>query len=312
MAGELEFDYVFEDGFSARKAVDEAREVITGFDSHLSGGTGGGGDADAAAEKLLGELEQVVVEFGDTPELVQLKTEQFVSAGLPLPRFLAEQASSNTFWWFRVPMTLKAYPGRSFDKFQCAVEFNPASQMTLPKGAPVQESARPGAPVGRPTVVSVLPNKKLRDLAKYSGKVEVRVGANAEFEASVPAEIGKLDIDASSAVSAGMLLGPFEYAIRVRDIDHSSTGSERMFWNIAGKDFFDGADPAFVAIVKVPRSATELRVVAAMQAYHETDFLEQILGRWFSEVSKRAERWLKMGAPSHATKTWDLDRHLSG
>jgi hypothetical protein len=303
MAGELGFDFEFEKGFTTADALNETRELITG------GLLGGGKPAtagraaqdpdDAKALDLLDKLDDVLVEFGETPELVQLTADLFEKADIVAPTFFEEMTKDSAVWWLRLPMTLKPYPGRTFDKFQCGIDLSSVqAQTSVPVSRPKGQNVR------QPTVLSALPNKKVRELAKATGKVDVSVGANVEFQASVPEPDTK--VEASAAAKAGLIMGPFEYTITVRDIDHSTTGTEKMFWTIESPKFFDDEAPSFVVILRVPNESPSFSVSAAMQAYHETDFLEQLLGRWFSTVSEAAERWLKMGAPSRATKSWTL------
>src|SRR5262249_74281 len=151
---------------------------------------------------------------------------------------------------------LKPYPGRTFDKFQCGIDLSSVqAQTSVPVKPPKGQNVR------QPTVLSVLPNKKVREPAKATGKVDVSIGANTEFKARAPVPRDTTG-DASAAAKAGLIMGPFEYSITVRDIDHSTPGTEKMFWTIESPKFFDDAAPSFVAIVRVPNEAAPFSVSA--------------------------------------------------
>ena len=296
-----QFDFEF--GADSRAGLlRQAERAVAGVNSPLSGGSGAAA-ADAAALQLLQQMDAEVAEFGVYPEIVPLRASDFEKHGLQPPARFVDLSVGHRFFWVRLPMTLKARGGRRFVKLQCAVEFNPGSD--------------PGHL--RPVAQMILPDRRFQQLLQTNTRLTVGIGEDFEFkaeaagDASLPGGSGsaKLGVDAKLAAGAGLAAGPFTYTWNRAKVDHTGTGTEKVFWTLDGAEFFEEQEPVLVVVLRVPLALTELRIAAALQASHGFSLLASSLGEALDVLGDRLLNFFRAGAPTTHTRTWDLTPSLA-
>lgn len=303
------FDYDFK-GMSRSDLLGRSAKAIGAGASNLGTGdnaapTPAPSAADAArtaATGLLAALDQEVAEFAGFPEIVPLEARHFEMHGMkPPPRF-EDLSRQHRFYWLRIPMTLRPLEDRPFVKLQCAVEFNPGVAAHL-----------------RPVAQMILPDRKFQRMLDAHTSLTLGIGEDFEFEAKGQADVGtddglaakgKASVDAKAAASAGMTVGPFQYTLKKAVVNHSGTGTEKVFWTLDGAGFFEEQEPVLVVVLRVPNEVKELHVAAALQAFHDIHWLVSSVGNFFTLLGDRMAGFFKKGAPATHTQVWDLTPRL--
>lgn len=297
MADSLDFDFDF--GTEARGALLKETRALAGS---LAPGDAARDPRFEDALTLLDQLDAEVAEFSAFPEFVPLQAADFERQGLALPPRFVELAARHRFYWVRFPITLKPRTDRPFVKLQCAVEFNPGTD--------------PGHL--RPVAQCVLPDRKFQQLMQTSTRFTVSLGEDLEFKANAAADsalpgggaAAKAAVDATLAAGAGAIVGPFTYTWNRALINHSGTGSEKVFWSLNGAEFFEAQEPVLVVVLRVPKELTSLRIAAALQASHKVSLLAGTLGSALELLGERIRGFFRAGAPTRHTQTWDLTPRL--
>jgi len=298
------FDFDFD--FGGRSRADllaEAKETVHGLRGPLGPEPGAADPTVEAASRLLTELEQTVAEFSAFPQVLRLEEKHFADHGLPVPRRFQDLSQEYRFYWLHFPMTLKPLENSPFVKLKCAVEFNP------------------GIADGRlrPRAHMILPDKKFKQLLEFNDSLELRIGENFEFEAASEdlalqagelKATGKASVDAKVAGNVGLLAGPFTYRLKRAQVDHSPVGTEKVFWTLDGAEFFQEDDPTLIAILQVPLTVDEVKIAAALQAYHQFSLLAGTLGEVINYLRQRLATFFRQGAPVQDTQVWDISPSL--
>ncbi len=293
------FDFDF--GNTTRgELLKQAAKTVSSLGGHL-----GEGDArpaptpnEAAAARLFRELNTEVAEFGAFPEVVPIRAEDFAAVGLKTPDRFAELAKAHRFFWVRIPLTLKPLDNLPFTRLQCGVEFNPGDD--------------PGHL--RPIAQMILPDRKFQQLLEGHTSLTLGIGENFEFEARGGGEAAgaKVDagVDVKAAAAAGLTVGPFSYTLKKAKINHSGTGSGKIFWSLDGAEFFEEQEPVLVVVLRVPNELDHVSVAAALQASHEFKPLATDVGAFLGLIGERIANFFRKGAPAADTKVWDLTPRL--
>ncbi len=296
------FDFDFS-GTDRAQLLAEAAHTVKGLGSELSGETQGPDSAVEAASRLLADLNQEIAEFSSFPDVIELNEERFTEPGLPVPPHFKALSERARFYWLRFPITLYPLEKMPFTKLECAVEFNPGvSQGHL-----------------RPRAHMIFPDKRFKKLFEVTNSVEFGIGANFELEAAS----GKMNVQAGLAQAqaeagaeakvggkTGFILGPLTCAIKKAQLDHSPIGSERVFWRLSDADFIREDDPSFVVVLQVPKEVTQLKIAAALQAYHSFSFPAAGLVEAIRYFGERLATFFRKGAPIPDTQTWDITSRL--
>ncbi len=326
----FDFDFGSED---RAKILEEARQTASGLRSPLSGQAPTLAP-DAAATRLLEELTADVAQFSAFPDVIELQETHFTEHQLPVPPRFRDLSKDHRFYWARFPITLHPSANRAFTKLECAVEFNPGAegplrpraQTILPDrkfqqllqanmglelkigesfefelaGMSVPPSPSPGLPVpgqhGQGTPPSPTP-----------------AGPTApQGPQSIPLPVPKIggSVDARVAASAGLVAGPFLYRVMKALIEHSPTGTEKVFWRLSDAHFLMEEGPNFIVVLQVPKGVKELKIAAALQAYHSFQFLSADLSAVFAYLRGRVVEFFKKGAPLADKKMWDVTSRL--
>ena len=223
------------------------------------------------------------------PDVIRLEEEHFTKHGLPVPVRFQELNRQNQFFWLRFPITLFAPEDMPFNKLECAVEFNP------------------GVADGylRPRAQMILPDRKFKQASRPTRGFELRINENFEFEAGSP----KLDLEAGDARrqrpgrrrrqgrrQMGFVAGPFTYRLKKAIVDHSPV-ARKVLWRLTGAEFFQEDDPTLIVVLQVPRAVKDVKIAAALQAYHQFNPWTSALGKAFRYLTKRDADFFSKGAP---------------
>jgi hypothetical protein len=297
----------FDFDFGAESRADllaEANRLYRSLHANLGDESKAATPTELAAERLLAELGREVAEFASFPEVLPLKPEHFELHGMKTPTRFTDLSRDHRFFWVRFPLTLRPLENRPFVKLQCGVEFNPG----------VSEGHL------RPVAQMILPDRKFQSLLEANTRVTLAIGEDFEFKAAGSADMdaaaggtaasAKGAVDAKLAASAGFTAGPFSYTLKRARVDHSPTGTEKVFWSLDGAEFFEEQEPVLVVVMRVPKEAREVRVAAALQASHEFKLFAAPLGAALAYLGERIASFFRAGAPARHTQVWDLTPRL--
>jgi hypothetical protein len=297
-----DFDFNF-GGDDRAEMIAEAGRLISAGGSDLSGSGETAPTANEKAARLLTQLNQEVAEFGAYPDVIELKEEHFTAHGLAVPPRFKDLSLTAKFYWLRLPITLSPMEDHPFTKLECAVEFN---------------SDTTSAHL-RPKAHLILPDRKFQQLAEFSDGLELRIGENFEFEASagklkLGAGEAKLEtgagVDAKVAAKLGFAAGPFTYRVKKAKLDHSTAGTEKVFWRLADAEFIQENDPDLIVVLHVPREVKQVEIAAALQTYHSFNLWAATPASVLQFARDRVVNFFRKGAPARDTKVWDITPSL--
>jgi hypothetical protein len=286
------------EGFGQDRAalLDEAAETISALKGHL-GPEAVPAKGDQYALDVLDRIRRETARFAAFPDVLPFGESGFTEHALTVPHGFSDLQERYRFFWVRFPLVLIPAEDFAFTKLECRVEFNP------------------GVTDGRlrPKALLILPDRRFRDVAKGSARVALNVGGNVDLAATTPrlnlqygvakAEAGAgFDVGADAGVDVE--LGPFEFRMRLAEVEHNAPGAEEVFWRLTGTRFTEEDDPTFIVVLQVPKEVDTVQVAAAMQAYHSRQFGLPILNAipYFGE---RLAAFFQAGAPLSIIKSWD-------
>jgi hypothetical protein len=251
--------------------------------------------AQAAAGRLLEQLRVESAELSAELEVVRLERSHFEGVGLKLPPLYDQLAKDHDFYWVRVPLILKPLEHMPFEKLKCGIEF-------------LSEGVRPVAQI-------VLPDKKFKKLLELSDQLALAVNESFELDVAQRVDAAAGAVKGQVGVSAGAKLaldiGPFSYRLMQAEIDHSGSGSHKVFWSIAGAQHVHEQEPTLLVVIRVPKATRQVQIAAALQAYHSFRPLAATLGQLIGYVAGRLKRFFKAGAPVEAKRVWDISSRLT-
>jgi hypothetical protein len=301
------FDFDFE-GTSRQDLLQQAYETVAGLSDYLGSENTDKtkSSAQIQAEELLDRLSQQIAQFADSPEVYQLEEKDFANYDLPIPEKLEQILKENRIYWIHFPIILHSQEDRAFNKIKVAVEFNPGESHNHL----------------RPRVLTILPNKKFRDRLATTGEAKAGIGTNIEFDVQTgPIElpipnsrrslkVGNLGIlSVEDVAKLGLVVFPFEYKLRAREIDHSDAHAEQVYWTVIGDKFFQDNRPEFVVLLQVPNQVKKLKIAAALQAYSKVILDDNLI----EYLTRKVASFFKAGAPIQDIKTpddWDITKRL--
>ena len=173
----------------------------------------------------------------------------------------------------------------------------------------------------RPKVVEILPPKRFADRLQTNGEVDLRLGGDGRFQVStgdIDVQVGPaaatvgVGVDAHAAASFGFTAQPFTYRLRKTEIDHTQIGSENVYWELNGTEFFENNVPAFVLLAEVSHEAKELNLAAAMRVFRKFDSAGAPMIDAIKALPKALANFLKGGAPLETTGSWDIALRPAG
>lgn len=293
-----ETDFSFDmQGIDRHALLTEAAARLDALSSFLGVGEAAG-DAEAAA--LLRELDGDTIGFPDFPIVYKITDRTYLTHSLKVPVNFTTLTQNFNFYWLYVPIALFPKSAlRGFRKLEMIIEFN--------RGETV--------PHLRPQAYQILPNERFQTLLEVSGNVEVRLDENFELSASTPqmdVNLGYASAKAGAgmtvkeAAGLGMVLGPYIYRLKRAKITHTHPGLAKVRWTLDGAEFFQDDSPELIVVIQVPKEVTQLKVVAAMQAYRHFSLLPSRLQRAVDDFPEWIQKFLRAGMPVPGTATWDI------
>jgi hypothetical protein len=305
---DLSFDFDF-GGESRQEMFQEALDALVAEGHPLGAavdGTALSFDLDPeqkAASDLLQQLKTHVAELGDNPQMLELKAKTFEEYGWAVPKQFRDLSKTHRFYWMQVPVLLSQLENMPFSKLELAIEFNPAEAQSTRK----------------PVSVLIFPDKRIKQIAQFKQGASLKVGENFELDVATP----ELDLKAGAAKAEGkagvelgakggfsLALGPFDYDLKKLELEHTDLGNSKVFWKVFTAKYLHTERPQFVVVFQVPRQVTELKVAAAMQAYHQFDAGAAGLSQVFKVFRDKVSNFFRQGAPLQDTTVWELTEKL--
>lgn len=308
MRDNMDFDFDIE--ITDRSAlIAEAKHTLRGLSSELGDEPANSTKAQTdaliiAAEQLLTQLDCAVAELGAHPDVFELNEKNFAEHGLAMPLHFNDLSRNFKFYWLQIPTTLKpANNDMPFIKLKCAVEFNPG----------VAEGQL------RPKTHTIFPDKKFKQYLELSDSLELNIGEEAEFKAM--GEISEIQTGASK-VSAGaganakvagqmkLKIGSFEHIWKRAEVDHSTVGTEKVYWLLEGAEYFASDDPGFIVVLKVPRAVEQVNIAAALRAWPKFSLGVATPGEALRYFRETVANFFRNGAPVTSIKVWNITTNL--
>ncbi|MDJ0695366.1 hypothetical protein [Mastigocoleus sp. MO_188.B34] len=258
------------------------------------------------ASRLFAKLNQEIAEFAKYPTIEKLSESYSINSGRTAPKKSQEISQDHKFYWIKLPITLFPSSNWYFNKLECLVEFSSEfSEAHL-----------------QPKVHSIFPERKFQQLFKANGNIEISIGGNMEFEANT----GQLNLQAGEAqvtTNAGAkaklgsnfgLISEFSpCSLKADQIDHTDPGDSQVFWRINGAEFFQEDKPNLMVILQIPKSVQQVKIDAALQAYHRPNFWTTVMGNLgdlMRFLSNKGRTFYEKGAPIKDITTWDISPNL--
>jgi hypothetical protein len=298
----LDFEYHFGDTDRA-ELLSIAGQTVRALSSELGPEGQAADPAVTSAALLLQQLNKETAELGSYPDVVKLEEEHFTKHGLVVPSRFKDLSKRFRFYWVRFPITLAPLENRPFNKLEYAVEFNP------------------GVADGylRPRAHLILPDRKIKQLLEINNGLEVQIGENFEFEVAsgkIDVQLGgaqakvEAGVEAKAAAKMGLVAGPFKYSVKKAELEHSPAGTEKVFWRLSEARFFETDDPTFIVVLQVPKGVEQVKIAAAMQAYHSFNMWAANLSDVLGYFGERVANFFRKGAPIPDQKVWDISHDL--
>jgi hypothetical protein len=288
-------------GVDRKKLLRDAATEIDVLSGHYGDGDDG---AETAEARLARTLSEEFAEFPDYPDILEITVEDFAASGREPPLSFTRRAEDHVYLWMRLPLALRPMLDWAFSRLELAVELS---------------SDDGGDPRLRPMAYAILPHRKFQSVFEGSARVEVSFDANFELEAGIPAVPLPIGVPASAGAEAAARIGAglgvstnYEWRLQRARIDHTETGHSRVFWRIDGTEFFAEDVPTPIVVIQVPRSARNLEVVAALQAYRHLSLLNAGLRQKVEGLPRRFKEFFTGGSPLRDERTWDLSHMLAG
>jgi hypothetical protein len=303
VGGPLEFGFDFS-GTLRGEILAEASQAISGWERELAPGSAERmPEKVEAAKRLLTQLGTAIAELGAYPDILPVEKKHFSEYGLSVPTRFEDLNANYRFYWLRVPVTLMPGENMPFVKLECAIEFNPDE---------VAEQNRPRA-------LSIFPDKKFQTLLATGTSLEFGLREKLDLDVTsklpkVEAGVGSISIEGGAAgklqTKLNVKVGPFEHVWKKALIDHSTPGTEKVFWRIEDTEFFTGDPASFVVVLQIPHSTKELNIAAVLQAYPKFSLATADLGDFLVVLTKKAVQFFRGGAPVRDTRLWHLSASL--
>ena len=154
------------------------------------------------------------------------------------------------FYWVSFPLSLWTRPGRGFNRLEFKAAFNEADDEQT-----------------RPRTHDALPTQQFAELAKAHGSLKVGVGGHLNFAVEPPSVdlnaagipvTAQAGAHADAALDMGMVLGPFEYSIRVPRVQRSNLELDTVRWRLEGSRMVQENDPGLRVVLRVPNDTAHL------------------------------------------------------
>ncbi|MBD2681569.1 MULTISPECIES: hypothetical protein [Nostoc] len=295
----LDFDFDF-DGTERSQFLNK----LNALDSYLGDDSQGQALESNKTSSLLALLNQDGAKFAHYPDVYRLSESDFNNSGITVPKKLQELSKDYNFYWIEFPITLwTSSKDWYFTKLECVVKFySEFSEVHL-----------------QPKARTILPDRKFQQQFQANGNIEVCIGENLEFEATT----GQLNLQAGEAQvttnvganakltsNLGLVAGPFTYSLKAAKIEHNNPGDSLVMWRIDGAEFFQENHPTLIVVLQIPNSVKEVKVDAALQAYHRPHFWAGIFHKLSDSMrifSRKERDFWEKGAPIKAqSPTWNI------
>jgi len=248
MNDNLDFSSDFDLGGDRRQLLEDAARRLDISASHLGPGSApdksDAGDITRAFANDQAKLGRPVIYRVEMTAVDRKRDELSTS--------VAELTRNAAFYCVSFPVSLFSPVGRGFNQLEVKVEFNPDDDGI------------------RPTSFDVLPDQQWTTKFQVGAKLSTGVTADLKFAMDVPQALASFagvpmggDIGAQAGASTSLLLGPFDYALRVPQVVHTPAEHDHVFWRLKGGSFVTEQDPGLRVVLRVPRTSCATRAATA-------------------------------------------------
>jgi hypothetical protein len=291
----LDFGTGWDEGEDRTRLIEKAAGALDRQAAHM-------GPGQPAPHSEAGDIARAFADdqaqFG-RPVLHRLDTSTLDPAAQGIPVTREELLRSSSFYFVSFPVSLYSRPGRGFNRLEVKVEFNPGDEGR------------------RPVTFDVLPDQEWANRFQVDADVSVGVRADLRLALDVPQELTALagvPVGGSAGATGGggvkLLAGPFKYAVRVPQVEHTPPEHDHVFWRLDGGRFQQEQDPGLRAVLAVPHSAGGLRITARMQATRYYPLLQSGLKAAIANLAPALRSFFTSGTPILARGDWDLGEDL--
>ncbi len=293
-------DFSFSPAAGRQQLLEDAAHRLDALDTHL------GADSTGQPQSDLGDqVRAMMAEKASLPvfpEVYKISDKDYLARNLTAPLKFTQLCKDSRFYWIDFPVGLLAGHNWIFNKLEVKVEFS-----------------SPGPAHLAPKSYQILPDKKFQTLIQANQHLTVQFDENFELAAKTEplgAAAGPLTGKLGGGVQGafdggfGLVLGPFEYAIKRAKIDHTATNLEWVFWRLDGAEYSQADSPTLAVVLKVPKETKNVLVKASVQAYRNFNFAAARFQQAVEELPRVLREYFKGGAPLWDQKEWDISPRL--
>ncbi len=296
----LDFSFDME-GIDRRSLLEEAARELDACHAVLGGSSGKMLESPEGA--LVRSMMEDVAKFGPFPTVYKITDKDFIGSRSGLPFRFVELTKDYNFYWLQVPLFLYPRAHWAFNCLEVLLHF----------------SAKGPDPYTQPKIYQIFPAKKFVPLLETGFSLEVGFDENFELAArtsQLTADLGCVQGSMAGGMGAkvgsqmGFKVGPLYHRTKKVIIDHSSTGTNEVFWLLKGTEFFENDDPQLIVVVEIPRTTRDVLVEARMQAARYFTFASAGLQQDIQYLPEAIRTFFRNGIPLEDRALWDITPFL--
>lgn len=296
----LDFSFDME-GIDRRSLLEKAARELDAC--HATLGVSGRKLTKSMEGALVRSMMEDVARFGPIPTVYKITGKDFIGNLSGLPFRFVELTKDYNFYWLQIPLFLYPRAHWAFNRLEIYLQF----------------SAKEPDPCVQPKIYQIFPSKKFVTLLETSFSLEVGLDENFELAARTSRLTADLGY-ARGSLAGGMgakvgsrmsfIVGPLYHRSKKVVLDHSSAGTNEVFWRLEDTEFFENDDPQLAVIVEIPRTTRDAIITARMQAARCFAFANANLQQSIQYLPEAIQTFFKHGAPLEAQTLWDITTFL--
>ena len=255
------------------------------------------GRAQRESQKLVGELGNADVRFGEWPVIHPIRKKNFTDYKLTVPSHIDDLYKRFDYFRLQIPIVLMPQHGWAFVGLECKIRI--IGGIT---------------PAEQPTAYDIFPEERWKISFGVNSGLNLGVNANLEFGAGTgkqTIEAGGLrataqaEVGFNAAAALGLVLPEQTYDIR-RQLTYSKGRKTGMVeWRLEDAHEVQGEEPGLAVILQVPKAVARVDIHAGMRAHRDPKRLLARLGHLKDYLFDRSRRYLETGAPVERAWPWE-------
>lgn len=246
-------------------------------------------------KRMQEETKACTAEFSPVLEVYPLTAKEFRARGFEVPSNIASQMKTFQFALINIPITLVPVKGWGFNALDCIVAFNP--------DRPLEQ---------RPIAHQMFPTEEWQEKIKFSQQLSIGVDEFFNFTpvGEVP-QVAKAGVSADVQGGFRMVLGPYNYTVRLPRVLARGSGNVKVRWTLAGEENIQQSELKLGVVIKVPRQAKKVEVVGVMTLNRQFHSLSADLKYLVEYIRTSSKEFFKKGTPPKLPPgVWDITRQL--